>query len=219
MLKETIIGRTQAGGLKIPQEKNAVSGRHAKLTVTDEGTWIIEDLDSANGTYVRDDAGCFHKIYKKEISENTVIRLGKEGHYSFEFMARRSFETGESYDYEFQKLKRDLKALYQAEEQLERSNTRKMAIIKYASPVAMVGCVAAQYLIPGIKDDYELNMWITRAAMAIAPLAAGLFFSIDREGVKLLKQKRLKTITCPKCKRPLSDFDVNEMQCSFCKAK
>ena len=55
--------------------------------------------------------------------------------------------------------------------------------------------------------------------MMFAPTLAGLLLPNGNVRIKRLKEQRLKTIVCPGCGRPLSDFDVNNMKCSICKAK
>lgn len=219
MAKEFTIGRVADSPITIPADKVGVSGIHAKIIIHDDGHWEIEDLDSNNGTYVKDQNGNFQRVFKKIIDESTVIRLGQEGHDSFVFMAHRVIANDNSYAYEFKQLKKILKRQIAEEEALEDKNVRNMKIVKAASPLAMAICIVAQYGIPGLRDDVNLNLWISRGAMALAPVAIGMFFGIDAHSVKALKQKRLKTLTCPKCGYPVSEFDIQNMQCSRCKAK
>lgn len=219
MTKVYVIGRCGISSISIPVEKDSVSGEHVKITVSDEGSWELEDLDSANGTYVKDENGDFQRVYKKVIDPHTIIRLGREGHNSYVFMAHRVEAEDDSYNFEFRYLKKLLKRQLEEEEQLENRNARNMKIVKCASPLAMVLCIVAQYIVPGLKNDANLNLWISRGAMALAPVAVGLFFGIDARSVKALRQKRQKLLTCPKCGFPVSEFDINNMQCSRCKAK
>lgn len=219
MTKELIIGRFADSPIAIPVDRVGVSGTHAKIVIHDNGNWEIEDLDSSNGTYIKDKNGNFQRVFKKDIKETTIIRLGQEGHSSFIFMAHKVLSDDKSYAFEFRQLKKLLKQQLVEEEALENKNTRNMKIVKAASPLAMGLCVAAQYGIPGLRDNANLNLWISRGAMAIAPAVVGLFFGIDRQKVKALKQKRLKIFICPKCGCPISEFDIQNMQCSRCKAK
>lgn len=219
MAKEFIIGRIADSPITIPSDKVGVNGTHAKISITDKGCWEIEDLNSANGTYIKDQNGDFQRVYKKVINENTIIRLGQEGHSSFIFMAHRVLSDGNSYAYEFNQLKKLLKRQREEEEALENKNLRNMKIIKVASPLALALCIVVQYAIPGLKDDTNLNLWISRGTMALAPVVVGMFFGVDTRKVKALKQKRLKTLVCPKCGSPISEFDIQNMQCIRCKAK
>ncbi len=219
MSKELIIGRTITSAVAVPADRLNVNGTHAKITVKDNGEWELVDLNSANGTYVKDSDGNFKRVYKKVIGEDSVIRLGQEGHESFIFMAHRAVSNDDSYSYEFRKLKKLLKNQITEEEAMETRNARNMTIVKAASPIAMGLCVVAQYAIPSLREDPSLNLWISRGAMALAPFAIGMVFGIDTKAVKALKQKRLKLLTCPKCGYPISEFDIHNMQCSRCKAK
>lgn len=219
MAQEYIIGRTSASPVKIPAEKVGVSGIHVKITVSENGTWELEDLNSTNGTYLRDNNGNFQRVFKKIISENTIIRLGQEGHDSFVFTAHRAIASDPSYTYEFKQLRKQLKSIIEEEAILERKNQRNMKIVKAASPIALGLCVLAQYGIPGLNERADLNLWISRIAMGIAPVVIGAFFGIDTQAVKALKQKRAKVLTCPQCGYPISEFDIQNMQCSRCKAK
>lgn len=218
MAKEFIIGREASSAIPVPADRTAVSGTHVKISIADNGQWHIEDCGSSNGTFVRDSDGNFQKVFKKVIDENTVIRLGRQGHNSFSFMAHRVLEPT-SYTYEFHQLKRILNDQIEEEEKLEKRNRRNMNIVKTASPAAMMLCMGLQYIVPSLKNDPSANLWISRIAMAVAPFAIGLFFARDSTGVKALKQRRMKLLTCPKCGFPIAEFDIHNMQCSRCKAK
>lgn len=219
MAQEYIIGRTSESLVKVPPEKIGVSGSHVKITITDNGIWELEDLNSANGTFLKDNNGNFQRVFKKTISENSIIRLGQEGHDSFVFTAHRAVASDPSYVFEFKQLKKQLKSIIEEETMLERKNQRNIKVVKAASPIALGLCVLAQYGIPGLKENADLNLWISRIAMGAAPVIIGAFFGIDTRAVKALKQKRAKVLTCPKCGYPISEFDIQNMQCSKCKAK
>lgn len=219
MEREYIVGRSSESPIQVPAEKVGVSGKHVKITIKENGSWELEDLESANGTFLKDNKGDFQRVYKKIINENSIIRLGQEGHDSFVFTAHRVIASDPSYTYEFKQLKKQLKSIKEEEEALGRKNQRNMMIVKFTSPMVLLLCVAAQYGIPSLKDKTDLNLWISRIAMGLAPLVIGSFFGIDAKAVKVLKQKRLKVLTCPKCGYPISEIDIQSMQCSRCKAK
>lgn len=219
MTQEYIIGRSAESPVKVPTEKIGVSGSHVKITVSENGTWELEDLNSTNGTFIKDDNGNFQRVFKKVINENSIIRLGQEGHDSFVFTAHRAIASDQSFAYEFKQLKKQLKSIIEEEASLEHKNRRNMKIVKVASPIALGLCVLAQYCIPGLKDKADLNLWISRIAMGAAPILVGTVFGIDTQAVKALKQKRTKVLRCPQCGYPISEFDIQNMQCSRCKAK
>ena len=61
-MKQYILGRDGTQLFKIPENRIRVSHRHAKLTVNDDGRWILEDLNSGNGTYIITDDGELMKV-------------------------------------------------------------------------------------------------------------------------------------------------------------
>lgn len=64
MSKELIIGRSALSPLTVPEDKVAVSGKHVKITISDNDEWKLEDLQSSNGTYLRNENGDFDRVYK-----------------------------------------------------------------------------------------------------------------------------------------------------------
>ncbi|UCC96849.1 MAG: FHA domain-containing protein [Phycisphaerales bacterium] len=63
------IGRHAHSQVLLPER--AVSRQHAAIFSTPEGKWMVEDLDSANKTYLNDKA-----IHKAEIKTGDCIRIG-----------------------------------------------------------------------------------------------------------------------------------------------
>ncbi len=62
------IGRQIGSQIFLPDR--AVSRQHTVIYTTTEGKWVVEDLDSANKTYLNDKA-----IHKSELNEGDVIRI------------------------------------------------------------------------------------------------------------------------------------------------
>lgn len=50
------------------------------------------------------------------------------------------------------------------------------------------------------------------------PAVLGVAFIGDGSVTKALKKQRAKLLRCPKCGHPISDFDIENRQCSRCKA-
>jgi pSer/pThr/pTyr-binding forkhead associated (FHA) protein len=63
------IGRHAHNQVLLPDR--AVSRQHAAIFSTQEGRWVVEDLDSANKTYLNDKA-----IHKADIKTGDCIRIG-----------------------------------------------------------------------------------------------------------------------------------------------
>ena len=66
-MKTIILGREGNQPFPIKDEFDGVSRKHAQITINDHGDWFLEDLDSANGTYIRDEStGEMLPVTKKE---------------------------------------------------------------------------------------------------------------------------------------------------------
>jgi len=63
------IGRHEHSQIFLPDR--AVSRQHAAIFTTQDGTWVLEDLDSANKTFLNDKA-----IHKAPIKTGDRIRVG-----------------------------------------------------------------------------------------------------------------------------------------------
>lgn len=214
MAKEYVIGRMAASAVKVPLDKDGVSGRHAMISINDDDVWMLQDLDSTNGTYVRDGDGEFHRIYSKCISEKDVVRLGGGGAGSFVFVAHRVTDDSDSYAYEFRQLRKLLVAQRAAETSLERRNELYGWLSKL-SGLAAIGLCAGLDALCGINIDAYTRYFL----IACAPVAVGLAFAGRSKSMKKLRKKREKILVCPKCGKPLSEYDIEDGQCSRCKAR
>lgn len=214
MSQEFIIGKSPASSIKVPADRLGVSGRHAKITITDSGKWELLDLDSTNGTFIREDNGEFTRISSRSITECDVIRLGAKGADSFTFMAHRVTEPGDSYGYEFRQLRRKQAELAERASKLEK-RISTVGWISKCSGIAAFVIITYIAKFTGIDIDPNVRYMV----IAMAPPIVGLFFAGDAKAVKALRKIREKLLVCPKCNRPISDYDIEEGQCSRCKAK
>lgn len=214
MTTEIIIGRSAVSPLKVPDDRVGVSGKHAKITVTDDGAWKLEDLDTPNGTFIRNEQGDFDRVYSKDISETDVIRLGNDGANSFTFTARRALHPDDPYRFEFNHLKKILANLKEEEAKKEHRIEINGWITKLSGAGVMVLC-AILSSIKGIDIDPNVRIGL----VAIAPILVGLIFNGDKKSLKVLKKRREKFMVCPKCGRRITEFDLEQGQCSKCKAK
>lgn len=89
-MTKIIIGKQ--GDQKFPIKNAGVSRQHASITI-EGGHWILEDLDSTNGTFVRDDNGLYQRVSRVEIKEDTMVRLGDESSNGYAFMATMWWRT------------------------------------------------------------------------------------------------------------------------------
>ncbi|MDE7413643.1 MAG: FHA domain-containing protein [Muribaculaceae bacterium] len=214
MENEYLVGRSIHSVLPVPADRVGVSGEHLKIRVSDDGRWHLEDLNSANGTYIRDDNGEFHRVYSKDITENDIIRLGNKGANSYTFMARRVKAPEDTYYHEFKQLKK-LVARQKEEEAEKEKRIEINGWISRVAGLAVIGICALIGSISGVDIDPNTRYIL----IACAPVVVGLLFSGDPKKLKALRQRRSKIMLCPKCWKPISEYDVEYGQCSRCKAK
>ena len=83
-MKEVIIGKegTQKFAINAPR----VSRQHAKITILDSGQWILEDLNSTNGTYIIYENDELVQIKRINITEFTRIVLADQTSMGLRFM-------------------------------------------------------------------------------------------------------------------------------------
>lgn len=200
--------------MQVPCDRDSVSGRHLSITVNDDGSIVAEDLNSTNGTYLKDSTGAFHRIYKKQVAESDILRLGATGAGSFTISVHRALNPDDTYAYEFRQLKKQLRI----QRQLEHEKEKKIEIngwISKCSGIIVIGLCALAGSISGVDIDPNVRYVL----IACAPVAVGLIFGSTSKQLKALRKRREKTLVCPRCNRPLSEFDLEQGQCSRCKAK
>jgi len=83
--KVITIGRDQdLCDLALPEEDTSTSRQHAKITL-DDGQFILEDLDSANGTFVNGE-----KVSKTELEDGVEIQFGlRETRFTFHMLREK----------------------------------------------------------------------------------------------------------------------------------
>ncbi len=67
----TLIGRSPECALVL--DDDYASGRHARLFQSGDGTWMVEDLRSTNGTYL----GATRLTEPREVAAGSVLRIGQ----------------------------------------------------------------------------------------------------------------------------------------------
>lgn len=193
---------------------NGVSAKHAQITITDDNRWHIQDLGSTNHTYVRDAEGNFYMIDNMDIREDTVIRLGTGGHHSYTFMAHRLIAAPDDYSYEFKRVKKLRQRLTEEEKHIGDTINTHSWITKF-SGLALLLIIALLDMIIHLPQ----NPYIRYLAIALAPAITGVLFKDDKKTLNEAREKRQKLLVCPHCGRPLTSYEIDQMQCSACKAK
>lgn len=204
-MNKILIGRN--GNQPFAIKAEGVSAVHASLTVTDCGVWMLKDEGSTNGTFVRNADGHFERIEVKRISPSTVVRLGDETVNGISFHASRLLKTAPNdYSEEF----RRLKGLY-AEYIKSREKIRKRAMMRKFIPLVMsVICI-----IVSIPFD---SPQIMRLLMVIPSLATPLINVSDTKDMERQTDRYKPLLVCPKCGKPLGEYEIAKGQCAGCKA-
>ena len=146
---EVIVGKQ--GTQKFPIKNAGVSRQHARIIIDDRGQWVLEDLNSTNGTFVRDEKGEYQRVSRIGIQEDTVIRLGDESNNGYSFMAHHVVEDDpDNYAYEFARI-RQWREDFRKERDRCQSQTRNKGLIQIFLSVAIIGIT----FIPAIEQPND----------------------------------------------------------------
>lgn len=217
-MKQTyIVGRTGNQPFEIEPTRLYVHGQHARLTVdTDSQDWYIEDLkgDGGNGVFIRDSNGDFRRVMACRIRPTDIVRLGPENANSFTFMAHHALSP-DNYNYEFA-YNRALERKIQKQEAEITATIKKHNLNTIIAPIIFV--TLSMLIRIFVPMETTTLMGIAVAVTAIPPAILRFIYRGDAEKLKAIKSRRAKLIQCPKCWRPLSDYDLRNGRCSACKA-
>lgn len=201
------IGRK--GNQPFPIQIASISSEHARVTL-DGDEWVLEDLNSTNGTYIRNnETGDFERIGRKVITEDTVIRLGNGGRFNeVVFMAHHlivkdpndyAWELNQIINLYEERIKTRIDALY------NKNNKREV--------FSIIGTFAGLGLSFLVKD-----LMLMRLCMSLPPILVTLIFMGTSNKMRQIQELRNKIIVCPKCNRQLSDQELKDRCCAKCQA-
>lgn len=212
-MKTIILGREGNQPFPIKKDSDGVSRQHAKITITDNQVWYIEDLDSSNGTYIRnEDTGELKPVTgKKRISPMTFICLGPDNSRGCCFFAKQADQYGdytEEREYLVSKMK-DLDSQLENVEQMSKNLT----LVKTVLPFALFG--VSMLIIPG---EGTIQMLIKMAASAIPSALIQIFYN-DKTKKKEIKEMRERFSHCPNpcCSNKQTSKEILNLRCSKCK--
>ena len=207
-MKNYLLGKEGDQPFEISQQ--GVSREHARLTIEDDGRWILTDLDSSNGTFIRSENGEWERISKKIITPTTCICLGPDNANGCKFYACH-INHPDDYNEEFD-LMEDLADTI--ESRLESSEGKAKTIRKLVALVSGVALLGS-FVVPG--DG--LRMLLLRVGSLVSMIST-LFFDPNKEK-KQLSALRDKLLDCPnpKCSHTLSAKEVLNRRCSKCKTQ
>lgn len=206
----------------VPEECITVSSPHAKLTIHNNGAWQLEDLNSKNGTYVRNAEGEYERVFNLWITPETIIRFGVAGHMSHTCWAShiKSWYEGnrDNYFYEFDRIQQLAAKYNEAVSRQEAINERHNWIATFSSAGGMVIFL----IISAFKNSDSVSsgdMIMRMMIMSALPPLVKACFSKDAKKLKRLRLMRTWALTCPRCFMPLTDSEIENRKCAKCKAK
>lgn len=211
-MKTIILGKE--GNQPFPIKADGVSRQHAKITISDMGEWMLEDMDSSNGTYVRDEGnGELRRIVRTKITPMSFLSLGPDNAKGCSFYARQVLkENYDNFTIEYEYLNEKEDEFDGKMEQIE-NNAKKLNIIKAVLPVFLLALSIA--IIPGMGPA----SWIIRGAASAIPTVLILLFYNPTDVKKRYNALREKFHHCPNplCSHKLKTSEIRNMKCAKCK--
>ena len=189
-----------------------VSRQHISLQKTNEGKWIIKNLNEENFTYVNGIA-----VETKYISETDKVELGKS-HYLFRWDALKEPKT-ETVDI------RPLRNIWMEYEEKRIENQiaeRKFNAARSATGIITMLAIACNFILG------HGPIYLILYAFAIGVSLFFLYKAYQKSSEVPRKQKELdknfqRRYVCPKCGHFLGNKDyeilVQDNNCPYCKAK
>lgn len=214
-MKTIILGREGNQPFKIKDEVDGVSRQHAKLTISDNNEWFLEDLDSSNGTFVRDeDTGEPIPVRGRiRISPMTFVFLGPDNSRGCCFFAKQAENYGDfTEEHEYLLLK---------EEEYENKAKELEAKIKRIRIIGPIAILIAVFSITGIPAiNNFLGVYATEIRIALSSLSGIVIALYDGSTRKrLLQEERERRCHCPNpcCSNRQKSKEIKNMKCSKCK--
>ena len=218
---EIIVGKL--GNQIIPISDTRVSRKHCKLTEQADGTFLLEDLDSTNGTFVDG-----YSVIRKIVTLDTVIQLGPE------FRAKvadlvgssrvktRSDDADAQYEVAFNHLEEVYEQYSKARVRLLRDERKKGQL--RSLPMFVIGLVSLLFTI--VPDFASYRVFIVLVSIVCAAWGARVAFGTSVEFPEkmeaLTKQFKIDYV-CPKCGNFMGDIPFENLKnrkvCGFCKCK
>ena len=207
-MKTILLGK--AGNQPFDIEQQGVSREHASITIDDDGQWTISDLDSSNGTFIRNEHGDWERVAKKKITPDTFICLGPDNANGCKFFAHH-VEYPNDYSSDFNYLEDWAQDIGDQLEKAEQKAKVIRKVIALVSGIALIG----SFVVPG--DD--IRMLLLRVGSLVS-MVSTLFFDPAKDK-KRIKSLRDKLFDCPNpaCSHSLSKKEVDNRRCSKCKAQ
>jgi hypothetical protein len=225
---EIIVGKQ--GNQKVTITDARVSRKHCKLTEQPDGSFILEDLGSSNGTFVNG-----NRIFRTRVTRDTILQLGPElkvkvsdlvGTTVISPLTIPPINPPQPTEVDYSAAFNRLQAVY------ERYSKDKVALLKderkknqlKSLPMFIVGIVSMLLFIIPALAPFRIYIVIIATAFAGwgAKVAFGTSVEFPEKMEALTRQFKIDYV-CPKCGNFLGDIPFENLRnrkiCSFCKCK
>ena len=198
-------------------DNSHVSRHHARLVREEDGCWLLEDINSTNGTFVN---GC--QIIKKRVTPTDEIKLGD----SYSVTLSDILKYNNDYSEEFARLKKIYDDYIQAKVKIQSSNQFKTRLFQ-SLPFALTAVVGVMigFLGKGNSELLIISLFVTICAPTIGIyLGAKQSSKIPQQLQEIANQFKIDYV-CPKCGTFLGEIPweslKNRKQCpvSTCRAR
>jgi len=202
---EIIIGReVEKGDYTVDAKHTAVGRKHARMFRKNDGMYI-EDLNSANGTFVNGKS-----VKLKKITDADSVMLGGKDYYKLNLA--KAWKMIPMLEREFQEKTQNLKRVYDTYQKNKvkiQSESQGSMMLKRTMPMVIPGLLT---MILSFTMDFEENPHLSMflkiiggAGTAIAVLIGGIWASSSLaktpERLNNLQQEFMKEYVCPNCKQ------------------
>ena len=204
-MKEIILGKEGTQAFTISQP--GVSRKHARMIIEDD-VWTLEDLESANGTFILDEKGEMTQVVRRQVQPHTLIFLGPDNANGCSFYARYAVEGTYPADFDYLE-ERD--ALFRKEE--EKAEQMPQTVRK------VVGSVSAIALALSFCVEGNLAMMLLRVGTLASAISSFVYNPLKKK--KELKDLRGSLFRCPNpaCSHVLTAKEIHNRRCSKCKTQ
>ena len=220
-MKEFLVGRADGNTFTVKKQYSAVSHKHCRITVNDDGSINIEDLHSTNGTFVKDSEGTYRRIENCSVSGNDIIRLGGTGIGAYCFRVAEITNPANVWRQAWHKVYNDeteyRQKINRQKQKIERHDKiKKMTIVIGIALFLVVLVLTSLAAIPNI-----LRVFGSALGLSLPRVLTQIMFGRDNKDMKQLEKEYKQATQCPnpRCMRTtsLSPVEINNLTCNACK--
>lgn len=197
-----------------------VSAQHAEFVIDSQtGVWTLKDLDSTNGTFIRDEStGDLRRIKTKVIHPLTFVCLGSDNSKGCTFYARQLLNPG-NYNEELLYIRKKYEEFEERIKKIDKT-TQIINIFKALLTILLLGLLIAPMLYSSEKTDMGWTL-ILRISASLVPSVIIQLFQIVYNPTKkkdILRKMQACFSHCPNpmCNYKLQAEHIKSMDCPSC---